>query len=105
MGSKVGVTVTRGSEDIVLRDNIATGLLSDGFNVNWSKRVSLTGNTCHDFKPLLPVYDAAGKQLSAGTHNDCIQLWSVEGQEPTSDITITGNTARDYMQGIGQYKS
>lgn len=102
-GSKVGVTVSHGSEDIVLRDNLATGLLSDGFNVNWARRVSLIGNTCRDFKPLLPVYDAAGKQLSAGTHNDCVQLWSVEGQEPTSDITITGTTARGYMQGIGQY--
>lgn len=104
-GSMVGVTVTRGSEDILLKDNVATGLQSDGFNVNGGRRITLDGNSCADFRPILPIYDAAGKLVKDGTHNDCVQMWSVAGQAPLSDIVVTRTRARGYMQGIGQYYS
>lgn len=106
-----GVTLTGGftgvqvneSQDVVLRNNLATGLQSDGFNIMSSQRVSVIGNTCRDFRPLLPIYDPAGKLIKDGTHDDCVQLWSNKGGVPTRDITIVGNTARGYMQGIGVY--
>ena len=101
-GTMVGVTMMRGSSDIVLRGNTATGLQSDGFNVAGASSVQIIGNTCTDMKPIRPVYDAAGKLLKDGTHNDCVQIWSPKGY-PVSNVSIIGNTLRGYMQGIGQY--
>lgn len=98
-GGHTGVLVTRGSEDIVLRGNIFTGLQSDGINVATAKRVSMIGNTCVDFRPIPPVW-ADGKLVKDGTHPDCIMLWSEAGKEPTSDILILGNRALGLMQGI-----
>lgn len=103
-GGHTGVLVTRGSSHIVLRDNIATGLESDGFNVATATHVSLIGNVCRDFRPIPPLYDAAGKVLlKDGTHPDCIMLWSEPGKPPTSDITIIGNRAEGAMQGISHF--
>jgi hypothetical protein len=101
-GGHTGVLVTRGSSDIVLRDNIATGLQSDGFNIATATRVSLLGNTCRDFRPIPPVYDGA-RMVKDGTHPDCIMLWSETGRPPTSDITIIGNRAEGAMQGIAHF--
>lgn len=95
-----GVLVTRGSSDIVLRNNIATGLQSDGFNIATATRVTLTGNSCTSFNPITPVFDAAGRMLKDGTHPDCIMMWSEKGKPATSDITITSNRMSGKMQGI-----
>ena len=102
-GGETGVLVTRGSADITLRNNIATGLRSDGFNIATAKRVTLTGNTCRDFHPTNPFFDAKGKMLKDGTHPDCIMMWSEAGKEPTSDITIVGNRMSGKMQGIDHF--
>ena len=102
-GGETGVLVTRGSEDVLLRNNIATGLQSDGFNIATAKRVTLTGNTCRDFRPINPVFDAKGKMLKDGSHPDCIMMWSEAGKEPTSDITIIGNRMSGKMQGIDHF--
>ena len=102
-GGETGVLVTGGSEDIMMRGNLATGLRSDGFNIATAKRVSLIGNVCRDFRPILAIYDAAGKQVKDGTHPDCIMLWSEAGKEPTSDILISGNVAKGAMQGISHF--
>lgn len=102
-GGHTGVLVTRGSSDIMLRNNNATGLQSDGFNIATATRVSLIGNTCQNFNPIPPVYDASGKLLKDGTHPDCIMMWSEKDQVPTSDITIIGNRAIGKMQGISHF--
>ncbi|WP_375290995.1 hypothetical protein [Qipengyuania sp.] len=101
-GGQTGVLVTRGSEDIVLRENIATGLRSDGFNIATATRVSLIGNTCKDFKPIPPVFQGK-KMIKDGTHPDCIQIWSEKGKPPTSDIAIIGNRIGGGMQGITNF--
>lgn len=102
-GGHTGVLVTRGSEDVTLRNNIATGLQSDGFNIATAKRVSLIGNTCSSFRPIRPVYSASGTLLKDGTHPDCIMLWSEANRPPTSDIVITGNRMSGTMQGIAHF--
>lgn len=102
-GGETGVLVTRGSSDVMLRGNIATGLRSDGFNIATATRVSLIGNTCRDFRPIPAIYDAAGKLVKDGTHPDCIQLWSEKGQPPTSDLTIIGNRIYGAMGGITHF--
>lgn len=101
-GGHTGVLVTRGSQDIVLRDILATGLQSDGFNIATAQRVSLIGNTCRDFTPIAPIFQN-GRMVKDGTHPDCIMMWSEAGKPPTSDITITGTTIRGAMQGITHF--
>lgn len=102
-GGHTGVVVTRGSEDIVLRANHATGLQSDGFNIATARRVSLIDNQCTDFRPIPAIFNAKGKMLKDGTHPDCIMMWSEKGQTPTSDLTITGNRMSGKMQGITHF--
>lgn len=102
-GGETGMLITRGSEDIVVRNNIATNLRSDGFNIATARRVTLSGNTCSDFHPTPPIYDAKGKLLKDGTHPDCIMMWSEPGKQPTSDITITNNRMTGTMQGISHF--
>lgn len=103
-GGHTGVLVTRGSSQVMLRENIATGLESDGFNIATATQVSLIGNVCRDFRPIPPIYDSAGKVLlKDGTHPDCIMMWSEPGKPPTSDITIIGNRAEGEMQGITHF--
>lgn len=101
-GGHTGVLVTRGSSDIVLRENIATGLEADGFNIATATRVKLIGNTCRDFRPVAPVYQGT-RMVKDGTHPDCIMLWSEAGKAPTSDIDIIGNRAIGQMQGIAHF--
>ncbi|WP_375290996.1 hypothetical protein [Qipengyuania sp.] len=101
-GGKTGVLVTRGSEDITLRGNVAIGLQSDGFNIATAKRVHLLGNTCTAFKPIPPVYDGA-RLVKDGTHPDCVQIWSFPGQMTTSDINVIGNRIYGKMQGITNF--
>lgn len=101
-GGHTGVLVTRGSSDITLRENIADGLQSDGFNIATAKRVRLLGNTCRDFRPIPPVFQGT-QMVEDGTHPDCIMLWSEAGKEPTSDIDIIGNNANGIMQGIAHF--
>lgn len=102
-GGHTGVVVTRGSSNITIRNNIATDLESDGFNVATATRVNLIGNTCQKFRPISPIFDAQGRMLKDGTHPDCIMLWSEKGQKPTSDIVIIGNKAFGKMQGISHF--
>lgn len=102
-GGHTGVLVTRGSDLVTLRGNVFTGLQSDGINVATATHVSIIGNTCTDFRPLLAIYDAAGKMVKDGTHPDCIMLWSEPGKPATSDILISGNTMRGAMQGIAHF--
>lgn len=100
----IGVLVTRGSSDVILRGNLFTGLRSDGVNIATATRVSLIGNTCRDFRPISPIWDAAGKvMLKDGTHSDCVMMWSEPGKAPTGDITIIGNRANGKMQGISHF--
>ncbi|WP_375290994.1 hypothetical protein [Qipengyuania sp.] len=101
-GGQTGVLVTRGSQDITLRNNIATGLRSDGFNIATASRVSLVGNMCTEFRPIPPVYRGT-RLIKDGTHPDCIQVWSENGKPATSDIFIVGNRIGAGMQGITNF--
>ncbi|MEO6092976.1 MAG: right-handed parallel beta-helix repeat-containing protein [Novosphingobium sp.] len=98
-GSRVGISVVR-SQDVSIENNQFDGLRSDGVNVAGSQRVRIVGNACRNFNPIPASYDPGGKLLRDGDHPDCIQGWSIVGRPPTSDVTIIGNHAEGYMQGI-----
>lgn len=98
-GPRVGISLTS-STDIDVIGNRLEGLRSDGINLAMVQRVNVIGNQCYDFRPIQPIYDAAGKLVKDGDHADCIQGWSRLGSPPTSDLMITGNVAVGQMQGI-----
>lgn len=98
-GAHRGIVVNQ-SENVTLIGNKLTGLISDGINVAYSKRIRVERNSCADFRPTPAIYDATGKRLRDGDHADCIQAWSRPQFAPTSDLTIVGNEADGLMQGI-----
>jgi len=88
------------SESIGIYQNKMTGLRSDGVNIAESRKVVVEGNSCSNFNPIKPIYDAAGVLIKDGDHPDCIQSWSRPTSPPNSDILIRGNTMTGAMQGI-----
>lgn len=87
------------SQDIAIRNNQLTGLISDGIDIAASQRVLVERNSCSNFTPTEARIDAAGAVIS-GDHPDCIQGWSQNGRPPTADISVIGNRAEGSMQGI-----
>jgi hypothetical protein len=95
----VGGTYTRAVRGIVMdsvrdvkvMDAILTGLQTDGINIATGARVLVDRVQCADFKP------------KASDHPDCVQMWSVAGKTPTSDITITRSVAIGAMQGFAGF--
>jgi parallel beta-helix repeat protein len=71
--------------------NWLSGMASDGIDFSASRGITIAHNACSDFTP------------AAGAHPDCIQLWSVPGDTPTADMTITANSAVGTMQGISLF--
>lgn len=88
------------SEDIVVRSNKLTGLISDGIDIALSRKIAIERNECASFSPTKTVFDSAGKRISEGDHPDCIQAWSRPKAPPTADIRVVGNKANGRMQGI-----
>ena len=72
-----------------IKDTMLTSLRSDGINLASSHQITVQRIECVDFSPIVPV-----------DHPDCVQLWSVKGQEPTSDITVRDSKATGSMQGF-----
>ena len=97
-GAHRGVTIDQ-SQDIAIKNNQLTGLISDGVDIARSQRILIDRNTCSKFTPQLATFDADGTKHD-GDHPDCIQGWSVLGQPPTSDVTVTNNRADGIMQGV-----
>lgn len=95
----VGGTYTRakrgivmdGVKDVKVSDAILTGLQTDGINIASSKRVVVDHVQCADFAPL------------TGDHPDCVQMWSVAGKTPTSDIVVSRSVANGDMQGFAGF--
>lgn len=98
-GSRIAVAISR-SQQVEVVGNDFAGTRSDGVNIAGSQKILVERNTCVGFAPIQAVYDAAGKLVTDGDHPDCIQGWSIKGMPPTADVTIVGNTAKGFMQGI-----
>ena len=100
-GVRVGTAVFRNSENVELLKNRYDGVRSDGINIAGARNVRVVGNTCVNFKPIPPTYDAAGKKLLRdGDHPDCVQAWVVPNHLPTENLYIAENYANGDMQGI-----
>ncbi len=97
-GAGRGVVMDR-SQDIAVRNTRLTGLGVDGIDIASSQRVVISGNSCSKFTPKLAAFDATGKLID-GDHPDCIQGWSKLAFPPTSDVTVSDNTADGMMQGV-----
>jgi hypothetical protein len=79
------------STDGLLASNRITRATSDGMNIVGSHRVTARGNVC------------SGGIPSAGAHPDCIQLWSIAGKPPQSDIRLLRNVANGPTQGFTSF--
>lgn len=90
------------SSDVMLRGNIVTGMVSDGFDIAASQRVGIVGNTITDFASREAVWKD-GVLIKDAPHADGIQLWSLPGREPTSDVLILGNRIHGRTQGIAHF--
>lgn len=80
-----------GSTDGTVTNNRITRSTSDGINIANSHRITASGNHCSGGIPTL------------GAHPDCIQLWSISGQPPQSDIKLLYNTAIGNTQGFTSF--
>ena len=61
---------------------------SDGINIAASHQIVVDQIECRDFS------------VGDGDHPDCVQLWSIKGKPPTSDIVIKNSKAIGAMQGF-----
>ncbi len=89
-GLKLGVgfvAVTNGR----ITGNSSVRASSDGFNIADSHNVLVSRNSC------------SGTVIYAAAHPDCVQLWSVAGHVPQSDIEISDNTATGATQGFTSF--
>lgn len=73
---------------LTLTNNAVGGAKKDGFNIVGSHKVLASHNSC------------TGNSPSPGAHPDCIQLWSIAGKTPMSDIKILDNYASGATQGF-----
>jgi hypothetical protein len=81
------------STGAVLYKNKSIHSSSDGFDIAGSHMVSITDTTC------------SGGAPSPGAHPDCVQLYSLAGTPPQSDITIANNVARGPTQGFTSFNA
>ena len=87
---KTGLGVTS-SKDVRIGSSRFIGMTSDGVNIADSHRVTATSNRCTDAAPF------------AGAHPDCIQLWSILGNNPQSDIVLTKTFVSGATQGLTSF--
>ncbi len=74
-----------------LSKNTITGATKDGFDIADSHNVNVSFNSCTNGTPIV------------GAHPDCVQLWSVAGHSPLSDISVTDNYASGMTQGFNEF--
>ena len=89
-GLHSGVDVV-GSTGAVLNHNRSINAASDGFDIANSHFVSVTNSSCTAGNP------------TAGSHADCVQLYSILGNPVQSDITVTDNYAHGATQGFTSF--
>lgn len=85
-----GIVVVGSAEGIIAENRISQ-MTGDGINLADSHRLLVDRNSITDFAPL------------PGFHPDAIQMWSVKGKQPQSDIVITRNLINCACQGITQF--
>ncbi len=88
LGLGVGFTSVTGGKVI---NNKSIGSFSDGFDFADSHQILVSRNSC------------SGGATRPGAHPDCVQLWSIAGRKPTSDIEISDNTASGPTQGFTSF--
>jgi len=104
VGSSTGITIDKGIFTglrlgvgfIAVTNGKLTGNQSirasnDGFNVADSHNILVSRNSC------------SGTAITPGAHPDCVQLWSIAGNAPQSDIEISDNTATGATQGFTSF--
>lgn len=82
---------TRFVTDGLISKNKIVGAGSDGMDVVASHNVTVDHNVC------------SGGNPQAGVHPDCLQLYSLKGYAPQSDITISYNAAYGPTQGFTSF--
>jgi hypothetical protein len=78
-----------GVTGLTIHNNTVNAATKDGFDIVASHNVLASHNSC------------TGSAPSSGAHPDCIQLWSLTGQAPNSDIRILDNYAAGNTAGGG----
>lgn len=71
-----------------IRDTTMMRVAIDGMDIASSHQVLAQNNAC------------LGNRLVDDHHPDCIQMWSIQGETPTSDITLRDNLAFGGTQGF-----
>ena len=66
-------------------------MASDGVDIADSHFITVDNIECSDFHVVAP------------DHPDCVQLWSIKGKPPVSDITVKNSRATGTMQGISGF--
>lgn len=77
----------------LLDKNKSVGSVTDGFRSVDNHNVLISHNSCTSGNPL------------PGAHPDCVQLWSIRGKPPQSDIKITNNVAIGPTQGFTSFNA
>lgn len=90
LGLKVGIVYDGVSRGLITANSIRRSV-SDGINIVDSHFVTARGNNCSGGAPT-PL-----------AHPDCIQLWSIAGNAPQSDITLVNNYAYGPTQGFTSF--
>lgn len=88
----VGITV-RSSNGVQLAANRINASTSEGINIADSHFVTAMSNSCSGTIPF------------PGSHPDCIQLWSIAGNAPQSNISLSRNVARGATQGFTSFNA
>ena len=91
--------VFNAATDFAVVNSVFDGIRSDGIDIALSHRGVIADNVMMNFNPRKPTYED-GKLLKDGDHPDGIQMWSRPPDQPTSDITITGNKITGDVQCI-----
>ena len=89
---RTGLTVAS-SRNVKLDNTSFVAMTSDGINISDSHFVTATANTC------------TGTVAYPGAHPDCIQLWSVLGNPPQSNISLVRNIANGATQGFTTFNA
>jgi hypothetical protein len=85
--------IVRSSNSVQLAANRINAATTDGINIIDSHFVTAMSNSCSGTVPF------------AGAHPDCIQLWSLAGNAPQSNITLSRNVARGATQGFTSFNA
>lgn len=89
-GLKLGIGLTQVTGAELLRNEFSR-MTSDGINIAGSHQVLARYNRCSDTR------------IEALAHPDCVQMWSITGWPPQSDIEVSDNVISGPTQGISSF--